>query len=684
MTETDLLDSIEAFYTDYYREDIALLAQRYPDDQQRLVISVQDIATYDDTLAEDTRENPAQMREYFEEALRLYDLPADVSFDDATVSFTGLRETHIYSVDEVRAEQSTELVGVEGHISRVTSVKPEITHAAFECQRCGTITRVIQDGPEFQEPHQCNGCERQGPFRIDYDQSEFINRRKMQIKQPPEDVAGGGEGVTITVYLKGEVADPPHQTLEERVGEDVTVYGEVRLDQTKNGNTKTPVFDQYLVGHTVSFERDNDEIDVAEYEDEFKQAANSENAYQLFLSSMAEDIYPYGRWPLAIRLGAAYVMGGVRVSPEGSGGSTYRGDIHMAIVGPPGVGKSKFSKNIAELSPGCEHRSATGLSSDVGLTAAAVQDDFAEGDGWVLKPGILPRAEDHAILDEADKTQANLSKINDALEGEQMASIDKGGISAKLKTRVGLLTMANPDGGRWDEQLGIKEQVDIDDSLWSRFDGIVLLEDQPDEEQDGELADHVLKNYRHNLERQESDDDTESEQTAPVSFDAVRAWVKYARENVTPRLTDEATAKLKEYYVDIRNDDAFAKNSHPTARKLEAGIRFSTAFARIRLSDVVSASDVQMAIELSKELLGQTLNGGTLDADAFTEAVEHAQKDRRERIAQCISDEAKTPEEIKDELGIALDVIESDLEKWYRRTNPAPVTKTNDGYRWIA
>lgn len=356
----------------------------------------------------------------------------------------------------------------------------------------------------------------------------------------------------------------------------------------------------------------------------------------------------------------------------------------MAIVGPPGVGKSKFSNNIAELSPGVEHRSATGLSSDVGLTAAAVQDDFAEGDGWVLKPGILPRAEDHAILDEADKTQANLSKINDALEGEQMASIDKGGISAKLKTRVGLLIMANPDGGRWDDNLGIKAQVDVDDSLWSRFDGIVLLEDQPDEKQDEELADHVLENYRLNLERQETDGDDEEAQTTPVSFNAVKAWVKYARENITPRLTDAATEKLKDYYVDIRNDDSFAKNSHPTARKLEAGIRFSTAFARIRLSEVVSESDVEMAIELSKELLGQTLNGGELDADAFTEAEEHAQKDRKQEIINCITDTHMTAQEIAEETGIDRSQVENDLEKWYRRTNPSPVTKSNEGFRWIA
>lgn len=615
-------------WVEYLRErqwdELGELAGAYPRDQSSLRVGMTDLWSQNPDLADDLQEQPEKMLPYAEEAVGMVDIPIDISLDDVQVRPTNLPDAHIYGVGDLRERHAGQYIGVHGHIARVTACNPKITEAAFECQRCGTPNRIPQtDANDFQEPHECQGCERQGPFRIDTDGSTFVDQRKVQLKEPPEDAANG-EGDTITVYMEGDVADPNDETLSARVGEDATLYGVVKMDQRTSGRSKTVVFDQYLDCRDYDFERDTDDIDVAEHKDEFTAAAEAGDAYRQFFESMAPDIYPYGRWPLAIRLGAAWLMGGVRVSPEN--GSTYRGDIHMGVIGPPGVGKSKFSNNLAELSPGCEHRSATGLSSEVGLTAAAVQDDFADGDGWVLKPGILPRAKHHAILDEADKTNAELSRMNDALEGEQMASIDKGGINAKLKTRVGLMVMANPNGGRWSdfEEDGVKGQVDIDDSLWSRFDGIVLLEDRPDEAQDGDLADHLIGNYRDNFERDHGDDADEENADVPVSWAAMRAWVKFARENINPKLTDAVEDQLREYYVEIRNDEAFAENSHPTARKLEAGIRFATAFARIRLSDTVEPCDVDMAITLSKELLGQSLRDGELNADVFTEADENA------------------------------------------------------------
>jgi len=622
-SNTELIDLWVELYRSRCWDELGELAQRYPKDQSSLRVDMADVFAFDADLATDLQQQPGEILPYAEEAVSMVDLPVDISLDNVMVRPTNVPDADVYGVGELRHNHAGQYVGVQGHISRVTPCRPKVTEAAFECQRCGTITRIPQGDGDHQEPHDCKSCERQGPFRLNTNQSEFVDQRKIQLKQPPEESASGDDE-TITVYMEGDVADPPEETLAEHVGEDATIYGTVKMDQRESGRQKTNVFDQYIRARDWDFERETEDIDISAHMDEFEAAANGNSPFEDFFESMAPDIYPYGRWPLAIRLGAAWLMGGVRVSPED--GSTYRGDIHMGVIGPPGVGKSKFSQNLADLSPGCEHRSATGLSSEVGLTAAAVQDDFAEGDGWVLKPGILPRAKDHAILDEADKTGAQLSRMNDALEGEQMASIDKGGINAKLKTRVGLLCMANPDGGRWSEfeEDGVKEQVDIDDSLWSRFDGIVLLEDRPDKEQDGELADHVLANYDANFQRDVHDDAADDGRDAPVSWDAMRAWVAYAREHIQPELTTEAIAELKEYYVEIRNDDAFGENSHPTPRKLEAGIRFATAFAKIRLSDTVDPCDVDMAVTLSKELLGQSLHDGELDADVFTEAQERA------------------------------------------------------------
>lgn len=160
--------------------------------------------------------------------------------------------------------------------------------------------------------------------------------------------------------------------------------------------------------------------------------------------------------------------------------------------------------------------------------------------------------------------------------------------------------------------------------------------------------------------------------------------MKHARGEYRPTLTDDAANELRDYYVEIRTDGSFQENSFPTPRKLETGIRFATAFAKLRLSSTVDPCDVNMAITLSKEILGQSLVGEGLDADVFTEAQEQSQKQRKERVKESIMDEHKAPETIAEEINADVKRVESDLEDWYRRRNPAVVTRNGDGeYRWV-
>jgi len=89
----DLTERFIQFYRNYYREEIGGLAQRYPNEQRSLYIEYDDLYQFDRDLAEDFRTKPEQMREYAEEALRLYDLPADVSLGRAHVRIENLPES---------------------------------------------------------------------------------------------------------------------------------------------------------------------------------------------------------------------------------------------------------------------------------------------------------------------------------------------------------------------------------------------------------------------------------------------------------------------------------------------------------------------------------------------------------------------------------------------------------------
>jgi hypothetical protein len=177
--DTEIIDKFEQFYRDYYRNEIGQLAQKYPNEKRSLYIEWDDLYRFDPDIADDFIAQPDQMLEYAEEALRLYDLPVDVKLGQAHVRVVNLQRTSTLS--NIGARHRGQLVEIPGIVKTVEDPKQMITEAAFECQRCGTLTRLSQTSQEFNEPRECQGCERKGPFEINHDQSEFIDSQRITL-----------------------------------------------------------------------------------------------------------------------------------------------------------------------------------------------------------------------------------------------------------------------------------------------------------------------------------------------------------------------------------------------------------------------------------------------------------------------------------------------------------------------
>jgi len=325
---TELIDRFEEFYRDYYRNEIGELAQKYPSEQKSLFVDWQDLYRFDPDLAEDVRNQPEQLQEYAEEALRLYDLPVDVKLGQAHVRVTNLPETT--GIRDIRADHRGQLISVQGIVRKATEVRPKVTSAAFECQRCGTLTRIPQTTGDFQEPHECQGCERQGPFRINFDQSEFIDAQKIRVQESPEGLRGGETPQSIDVNIEDDI------TGSVTAGDHVRVSGILKLDQRESGNEKTPMFDTYMDGMTVKIEDEQfEDMDITDADKkEIVELSNEPDIYERMVGAIAPSIYGYEQEKLSMIL---QLFSGV--SKDLPDGSRIRGDLHMLLIGDPGTGK---------------------------------------------------------------------------------------------------------------------------------------------------------------------------------------------------------------------------------------------------------------------------------------------------------------------------------------------------------
>ena len=637
--EGDLVDRLVGFYRDYYRDEIGALAQHYPNEQRSLFVDFNDVYAFDPNVAEDWLGKPETVQRHAEDALAAFDLPADIDLGGAHVRLTNLPpEETFYPGGFSPKERAGEYIAVEGQLERATETYAILQEAAFECQRCGSMTYVpVEHG--YQEPHECHGCERQGPFEVNLDQSDLVDGQKLRIIEPPE-IAQGGDGTTIDVFVQDDLVE------QAQPGDKVVVSGVLHLEQQTQNNSKTARFTPYVDAEAVvRKEAEFEDIDITPADVErIERAADSTEGDDIFsqaVGSIAPSIEDENDIKLSIFL---QLISGVR--EERPDGTTKRGDPHVLLIGDPSTGKSELMDAAEAIAPRSVSVSGHGASAS-GLTAAAVRDDFGDGD-WTLKAGALVHAHGGlACIDELDKIAPDAVKSMHKALSQQRIPVNKAGINATLPSETAVLGAANPKHGRWDNYTADHEQIDIDPALVSRFALIWKLTDSPDEDRDRIIGDKMLRTAdvakRIQLPDATVSDADRAEIEPELDPEFLRTYIAYARANFTPVFRDDAVReRMTDAYVALRGANGYDDEAAVpvTPRKLDDALRLAEASARARLSPVIEEQDVERA----QRLVGSSLrqfgmnDDGDLDVDTVETGTSKPQKERRNGLKELIAE----------------------------------------------
>lgn len=581
------------------------------------------------------------MREFF---FQQYAVP------DPKLAVYGLPRDARVEISDIRHSMIGNLIAIEGLVKKATVAQPMIVEARYVCPACNDFVTVPQTSPSFHEgPGDCSkqrgGCGK-AKMVLDRNNCKFGDVQKIQLQDLPE--GQRGQPTTITVYLDGDLAG------QLQPGQKVVINGilSVAVDEA---TPKSNIF-RYVL-HAVSIERDAESEDVITEEDEaaIRKLAQDPDLAARMVASVCPAIYGYEVEKEALALQA---FGGVtKVLDDGT---RLRGDIHVLLIGDPGVAKSLLLRHMAALAPKGIYVSGK-ASTAAGLTATATKDEWGEG-RWTLEAGALVLADGgFSAVDEMDKmSDQDRSSMHEVMESQRV-SIAKAGITATLNTRTPILGAANPKLGRFSPEQGIAEQIDMPPTLLSRFDLIFALRDAPNKARDEAIARHILASHRRGealaVKDSKALEDTEAIRPS-IEVTLLRKYIAYSKR-IVPQMTQEAMDVIEQAYVTLRSkshDGALAI----TARQLEGYIRLSEAAARSRLSTKVTREDAERACRIIAHYLDGVTGG---DIDMVEAEIPHGQREKLEAIKRLIRDarEGISKDELE-ELAMEKGIKEHELE----------------------
>jgi DNA replicative helicase MCM subunit Mcm2 (Cdc46/Mcm family) len=409
-------------------------------------IDFQEFSEHAPELGENLIDRPEETLQLLEIALE----ELEWTPNNARPRFTSISQNQEIHIKNIRSKHLGKMISIEGIVRMASEVRPQVTNAKFECPSCGTIISILQIDKKFKEPSRCS-CGRRGGFKEI--SKDMVDAQALTIEEASDNLTGGEQPKRMTIFLKEDLVDPKME-MRTTPGSRIKIIGILKeIAISSSSGAMLTRFDLAVeANNVIPMEESFDEINTSE-EDEraIKELAADPEIMKKMVGSIAPSIWGHESVKKALAL---QLFGGVKKTR--SDGTHMRGDIHVLLVGDPGVAKSVMLGFISSVAPRARYVSGKSASG-AGLTAAVVKDEFLKG--WSLEAGAMPLANKGLLcIDEFDKMdEEDRSSMHEAME-QQTVTISKATVQATLRAQTAVLSAANPKFGRFDPTQSIHKK----------------------------------------------------------------------------------------------------------------------------------------------------------------------------------------------------------------------------------
>jgi len=618
----------------------------------RLVVNINDLRSFDASEGYDLARNllakPMECLPAFEAALK--DYCSNIAKDSKSpllekyhVAVEGSFGANRMGPREIMSDTLTQLVCVEGIVTKCSLVRPKVVRTVHYCEATGKFqSNNYRDATSFEGPVTGSAYpktdEEGNKLTTEFGLSQYKNHQKVFIQDMPERTAAGSMPRTIECIVENDLVD------NCKPGDRVQMIGVYRALSGRAQGESSARFKTVVIANNIrrigrdEHKRDVTPEDVSNIKQTLKR--HKRDMFDLLARSVAPTIYGHDFIKKAVVL---MLLGGCEKNLDN--GTHIRGDINILMVGDPSTAKSQLLRAVMQIGNLVINTTGRG-SSGVGLTAAVTTDkDSGEKR---LEAGAMVLADRGIVcIDEFDKmSDQDRTAIHEVME-QQTVTIAKAGIHASLNARCSVIAASNPVYGQYNREMNPAQNIALPDSLLSRFDLLFIVLDKLDPRIDRAISEHVLRMHRYEgKENEESDSDQDEVAATPIyekrdkllqgaaaalrkgkkvkflTSDFIKKFINYAKSkamHTPPKLSDEAREAISQKYAELRGEDGI-QTLPITARCLETIIRLASAHAKMRVSKEITVEDVDAVFQVLQFAL--TNDAAPVDGTEVANAVE--------------------------------------------------------------
>jgi replicative DNA helicase Mcm len=253
-------------------------------------------------------------------------------------------------------------------ITKRTEIRPRVKIMVLRCGFCDNVEKIPVE-KDTVVPEVCSSCKRRA-LKAASEESKYVNLQRAEAQEPLERLRGGAPASHIELWFEDDLVNTviPGQRVE------ITGVLRIRPYKEARGTVSRIVYSKFLdVVHLQRVEKEFEEVDIGkEDEQRIIQLSKDPLIYEKIIKSIAPSIYGYDEVKEALSLQLFSGTSGKELSDGGK----IRSDIHILLIGDPGVSKCVSGDSKIVLADGSIREIKEVVEEQMNVDCKKVDDGF--------------------------------------------------------------------------------------------------------------------------------------------------------------------------------------------------------------------------------------------------------------------------------------------------------------------